>query len=565
MTALGEWSARTRAHNFARLERETYDVLVVGGGITGAGVAREAALRGLRVALVERRDFAQGTSSRSSKLIHGGLRYLPQGDVGLVREAATERTVLRRLAPHLARPIQMLVPVYSRTGYLTIRAGLFTYDRLAGVSKQERNRMLSREEALALEPLLREEKLYGAGLYYEYLTDDARLVLDTLKAAAALGAVVANYAPVVRLYFEEGRVGGAWVANALAEGEVLVRAHTVVNAAGPWVDEVRALQGGSEQRRLHLTKGIHLILPHERLPVGRCVVMSAADKRSVFAIPHGDSVYLGTTDTDYAGRYDDPPITVEDAEYLLAAANHAFRVEPLSLHDVVGAWAGLRPLLHEEGRKPSEISRKDEIMIGPTGLISVAGGKLTTYRRMAQRILRLVLARLEERGLSLPPPLGDSATSPLSGGEFEGTIESLVESLGTKWQGVHPRVLHRLASLYGSNADWIAGAIIADPILGEETPDGCGLTRAEVLYNVRHEMAMTLQDVLERRTRLFLWDRQNGLPAAAVVAEWMASWLDWTRERTSQELAAYRAHVEDVKTFRPAVADSEGSVVHGGN
>ncbi len=562
MTALGEWSARTRAYNLTRLEQETYDVLVIGGGITGAGVAREAALRGLRVALVERRDFAQGTSSRSSKLIHGGLRYLPQGDVGLVREAATERKVLRRLAPHLARPIQMLVPVYSRTGYLTIRAGLFTYDHLAGVSKEERNRMLSREETLALEPWLKEEKLYGAGLYYEYLTDDARLVLDTLKAAAALGAVITNYTPVVRLHLENNRVAGAWIADAMAEGEVLVRAHTVVNAAGPWVDEVRALQGGTESRRLHLTKGIHLILPHQRLPVGRCVVMSAADKRSVFAIPHGDLVYLGTTDTDYTGPYDDPPITLDDAEYLLEAANRAFRVEPLRIDDVVGAWAGLRPLLHEEGRKPSEISRKDEIMIGPTGLISVAGGKLTTYRRMAQRILRLVLERLEEQGFRVPEPIGDSATTPLSGGDFDGNVESLVGSLQTKWQGIRPELLQRLVSLYGTNADWIAGAIIADPILAEETPDGCGLTRAEVLYNVRQEMALTLQDVLERRTRLFLWDRQNGLGAAPTVAEWLAGWLDWSPARTSQELAAYRAHVAEVKTFRPSVATTEGMAAH---
>lgn len=562
MTALGEWSARTRAYNLARLEKETFDVLVIGGGITGAGLAREAALCGLHVALVERRDFAQGTSSRSSKLIHGGLRYLPQGDVGLVREAATERKVLRRLAPQLARPLQMLVPVYSRTGYITIRAGLFTYDRLAGVSKEERNRMLSAEETLALEPLLQSEKLHGAGLYYEYLTDDARLVLETLKAAAALGAVITNYTPVVRLHLEDGLVAGAWVADAMGQGEVLVRARAVVNATGPWVDEVRALQDGAEPRRLHLTKGIHLILPHERLPVGRCVVMSAADKRSVFVIPHGDLVYLGTTDTDYTGRYDDPPITIEDAEYLLAAANRTFRIEPLRTDDVVGAWAGLRPLLHEEGRKPSEISRKDEIMLGPTGLISVAGGKLTTYRKMAQRILRLVLARLQERGLSLPPPRGDSATSPLSGGEFDGNMEALIESLQRKWHELRPELLHRLVSLYGSNADWIAGAIAADPVLGEEAPDGSGLTRAEVLYNVRQEMALTLQDVLERRTRLFLWDRHNGLVAAPVVAEWMAEWLEWSPARTSQEVSAYRTHVADIKTFRSASAASEEVVAH---
>ncbi len=561
MSALVEWSMRTRPNLLAELGAHTFDVLVIGGGITGAGVAREAALRGLRVALVERRDFAVGTSSRSSKLIHGGLRYLPQGDVALVREAATERKVLRRLAPHLAQPIQMLVPVYSRGAYLTIRAGLFTYDRMAGVAKEERNRMLSREEVLTLEPLLRDERLYGAGLYYEYLTDDARLVLDTLKAAAALGAVITSYTPVVRLHLEHGRVAGAWIADAFGGAEHLVRARTVVNAAGPWVDEIRALQDGGETRRLHLTKGIHLVLPRERLQVGRCVVMRAPDKRSVFVIPHGSVVYLGTTDTDYTGRLDDPPITVEDAEYLLSAANQTFTCEPLDLDDVIGAWAGLRPLLHEEGRKPSEISRKDEIMLGPTGLISVAGGKLTTYRRMAQRVLRLVLARFEEEKRALPEPLGESATSPLSGGDFEGSLDELTRALGQRWKLVRPEVLQRLTALYGRNAEWIAGAISADPVLGEETPDGTGLTRAEVLYNVRQEMACTLEDVLERRTRLFLWDRHNGLLAAPVVAQWMAEWLGWTDQQCEEQLAGYRAHVQDVKSFRdtkPARAEEAG-------
>lgn len=561
MSTLAEWSARTRRQQIAQLGEEQFDVLVIGGGITGAGVAREAALCGLKVALVERRDFAAGTSSRSSKLIHGGLRYLPQGDVALVREAATERKVLRRLAPHLARPIQMLVPVYSRTGYLIIRAGLFTYDRMAGVAKEERNRMLDREEALALEPRLRAERLYGAGLYYEYLTDDARLVLDTLKAAATLGAILTNYTPATRLHLEGSTLAGVWIRDVFDGNEVLVRATAVVNATGPWVDELRALEGEDGRRRLHLTKGIHLVLPRERLEVGRCVVMNASDKRSVFAIPRGEVVYLGTTDTDYQGRYDDPPITVHDAEYLLEAANRTFHIEPLAIADVIGAWAGLRPLLHEEGRKPSEISRKDEVMLGPTGLISVAGGKLTTYRRMAQRIVRLILARLEERGRTLPQALGDSAGTPLSGGDFSGDVDALASHLRQRWKPLSPHVAQRLASMYGTNAEWIAGALCADPVLAEETPDGTGLTRAEVLYNVRQEMACTLEDVLERRTRLFLWDRRNGLDAAPRVADWLAEWLGWDANRKQRELDAYRAHVADVKTFR-APQDTEEVAVH---
>ncbi len=375
-----DFSYRTRRKNLERLAAESWDLLVIGGGITGAGVVRDAVLRGLRVGLVERRDFAVGTSSRSSKLIHGGVRYLQQGDVGLVMEAAHERRVVRRLAPHLARPIHMLVPVHSRASYAKLSVGLWTYDRMARVVDGERYRMLDREETLALEPLLRDADLYGAGLYYEYLTDDARLVLETIKAAAAQDAAIANYAEVTGFVKEHGQLTGAVVRDADSGAEIRVRAKSVVNAAGPWVDAVRLLEDEHERPRLHLTKGIHLVLPRERLRVSRIVVMNTPDHRAVFIVPHGAVVYIGTTDTDYDGRYDDPWITLEDVTYLLAAANATFNTDEIKPEDVVGAWAGLRPLLHQEGKKPTEISRKDEVMVGPAGLISIAGGKLTTYR-----------------------------------------------------------------------------------------------------------------------------------------------------------------------------------------
>lgn len=552
-----EWSARTRPHILERLARELVDVLVIGGGITGAGVAREAALQGWRVALVERSDFAAGTSSRSSKLIHGGLRYLAQGDISLVREAARERAVLRRLAPHLAEPMQMLVPVYSRTGYLKIRAGLYTYDRLAKVNREERNRMLSREEVLATEPLLRADRLYGGGLYYEYLTDDARLVIETVKSAVALGALAVNNAPVVRLHLEHGRVGGAFVQERTTGSELLVRARAVINAAGPWVDDIRLMQNGGAERRLHLTKGIHLTLHRERLPVGRCVVMNAADRRSVFVIPHGDLVYLGTTDTDYDGPREEPQISVADAEYLLAAANAAFTIEPLQLRDVAGAWAGLRPLLHEEGRKPSEISRQDEIMIGPTGLISIAGGKLTTFRCMAQRILETAASHIRPEGRPIAPRHGTSDSTPLCGGDFgsgsEAGAEVELRKFHDRLRRQYPQVGHaqvdRLVRLYGTNAEKILAALSTDSALAEEADDQSALTRAEVEYNLREEMALTLTDVLERRTRLFLWDRARGLKAAPRVASWMAQWLCWTPARQQAEIEAYRHHVHEVLSF----------------
>ena len=537
-----------RAAALARLEREEFDLLVIGGGITGAGVARDAALRGLRVALVERRDFACGTSSRSSKLIHGGVRYLQHGDVGLVMEAATERRAVRRLAPYLARPMQMLMPVASRSGYAKLSVGLWTYDRMARVAEEERYRMLDRDEALRSEPLLQPEGLYGAALYYEYLTDDARLVLATVKRAAALGAVAVNYAAARRFIVQDGRIVGALVADTIGDQEIPVRARAVVNAAGPWVDDVRMLSC-NEERRLHLTKGIHVLLRHERLPVSRIVVMMARDHRPVFVIPRGPVVYLGTTDTDYEGPLDNPAITQEDATYLLEAVARTFSIPPVRLDEVTGAWAGLRPLLHQEGKKPSEISRKDEIMVSPAGLISVAGGKLTTFRRMAERTVDMVIERMKETGMTVPPTVGRSDADALSGGQTGDDLAAYAGRLTTRWPSVPSDVVARLVDVFGSNAERIAEGIAADPALGVRMAPDTALTRAELEYVVRDEYALTLEDVLERRTRLFLFDPYNGLPVAKAVAEVMGRTLRWDEARIAQEVARYEAHVATTKAF----------------
>ena len=545
-----EFSFRTRAKNLEVLAREQFDLLVIGGGITGAGIARDAALRGYRVALVERRDFAAGTSSRSSKLIHGGVRYLQQGDVGLVMEAAHERRVLRRLAPHLARPIQMVVPVHGRASYAKLSAGLWTYDRMARVLKEERNQMLSRDETLILEPLLRQENLYGAGVYYEYLTDDARLVVENIKSAAALGAVIANYAEVTTLLTEGGQLAAAVVRDAAADTELRIRAKTIVNAAGPWVDAVRMLQGEAERPRLHLTKGIHLVLKRERLSVSRIVVMNTTDHRAVFVVPRGDVVYLGTTDTDYDGRYDDPFITLDDVHYLLDAANATFTVDRLGLDDVVGAWAGLRPLLHQEGKKPTEISRKDEVMVGPTGLFSIAGGKLTTYRKMAERVVDMVAERLSQNG-DQATKKGESDRAPLSGGDTGDDVPAFAARLKARWPQVATDVVDRLVTVYGSNGERMVEAMAGDPALAARCAPDVAVTRSEVAHAVRDEMAMTLEDFLERRARVFLWDPHNGLTAAPEVARVMGDLLGWDADRVGTELASYQRHVRDVKNFSP--------------
>lgn len=547
MGRTAEFSFRTRANNLAALARERFDVLVIGGGITGAGVARDAALRGLSVGVIERRDFAAGTSSRSSKLVHGGLRYLAQGEIGLVREAATERHALRRLAPHLARPVPMLVPVHSRRGYLALQAGLWTYDHLARVAAAERHRMLGATETRALEPAVRPDRLAGAGLYYEYLTDDARLVVEVVKSAAALGAVIVNHAEVAGFVTDGGRIAGVTVRDQLTGAEFVARGRVVVNAAGPWVDAVRLRAEPGAAPRLHLTKGVHLALPHQRLPVSGIVVMQASDRRGVYAIPRGDVTYVGTTDTDHRQPEDEPAITRADVAYLFDAVQRTFAVEPLTPRDLVSAWAGLRPLLHQEGKRPSELSRKDEIMMGATGLLSIAGGKLTTFRRMAERIVDLVCERLREAGGGLPRRRGDSAEATLSGGDTGDDVDAYARRLQVRRPAVGADIVERLVRLYGSNAEALVEAMAADPGLAERYAPALSLTRAEVAYAVHEEMAMNLADVLDRRSRLLVWDAQNGLAVAARVADDMAGWLGWDPRRTADEVARYGAQVERMK------------------
>ncbi len=552
MIHLAEFSARTRTKNLEALAREQFDLLVIGGGITGAGIARDAAMRGLRVALVERRDFAAGTSSRSSKLVHGGLRYLAQGDVGLVMEASNERRAVRKLAPHLATPLQVLVPVYSRSGYATISAGLWTYDRMARVLKEERNQMLGRDETLALEPGLRPDRLYGAGLYYEYLTDDARLVIANIQTAAAFGASIANYAEVVALHSDGGHLAAAIVRDMESEAEFRVGAKIIVNAAGPWVDEIRIMQGGNEKRRLHLAQGIHISIPAERLPISRMVTLASPDKRPVFAIRRGPLVYIGTTDTEYEGRYDDPPIALRDVEYLLDAANLTFNVERIGVDDIVGAWSGLRPLVHQEGKKTSEISRKDEVIIGPTGLLSIAGGKLTTFRKMAERVTDLVVEQLKARGQTVPGRRADADNGPLVGGDTGDNVEAFATRLKQRWPKVADDIVDHLVEVYGSNGERIVESMAGDPTLATRCAPDSPVTQGEIAFTVRLEMALTVEDFLERRARLFLWEAHNGLTVAGAVAQHMGALLGWDSKRVASEEAAYRAHVRDVKTFLPA-------------
>jgi glycerol-3-phosphate dehydrogenase len=527
-----------RARNLERLAEETFDVLVIGGGITGAGVAREAALRCLSVALVEARDFASGTSSRSSKLIHGGLRYLEQGEIGLVREAATERKALRRIAPHRTAVAPMLLPVHGRTsaGVYKLRVGLALYEKLAAVPAAEHHRVLGRNEALAAEPHLTVERLQGAILYPEYQTDDARLVLDTLKSAHHAGAVIANYVRVtalgpaatpriVSVRDEEGRLGFD------------VRARAVVNAGGPWVDVIRRQDRPEDLPSLHLTKGIHVVFRNVDLPARHCVVMRAMDGRPVFVVPCGPHVYLGTTDTNYDGPLEEPAITGDDVAYLQEAVSRTFSGINVAPECAIGAWAGLRPLIQEAGKKPSEISRKDEIVVSPSGLVTIAGGKLTAYRRMAERVVDTV-APLIGRTL----PASPSAEQPLPGGDLGGARDleafAALPVVRSALKGLSTDTVSRLIATYGSDALEVVSTTTDPDAFAPLAPDA-HLSRAEVRYAVRHEMAHTLVDILERRTRLAFFATESAHAVAPVVAKIAAAELGWNESRTQRELDVF--------------------------
>ena len=554
MTSHSDLSAHARRRHLQRLGEEDFDIVIVGGGVTGAGIARDASLRGLRVALIERRDFAAGTSSRSSKLIHGGLRYLQQGDVGLVRESGTERYVIRDLAPHLAIPVPMLFPLLSRREYAKLSVGLWTFDRLAGVSENDRHRLLTPEEALEIEPNLSDDELYGAALHVEYVTDDARLVMEVIKSAVNLGAVVANHVEATGFRVSNGKIRGVEARDALSDDEVTITGRVVINAAGPWVDRVRLLSESEGEPRLRLTKGVHVGVPTERIGLSGIVVMNARDKRGVFAIPRGAVTYLGTTDTDYSEIDDYPQVTSSDVEYLIDAANRTFNIDPpLCIDDIVNAWAGLRPLLQQEGKDPTELSRQDEIMVNETGLISIAGGKLTTFRCMAERVMDLVSAKVVEDGGTLPPPVALSAEHLLSGGETGPDLPRFVDYLASRVRDVKRAVIERLVRLYGSNAITIVDAMERNIESARPYSHDSMLTPAEVEYAIKYEMALTLTDVLERRARVLLWDLDCGLSVAERVSKTMASMLGWDEIRRERDLAQYRTLVD---VMQKPVSDS---------
>lgn len=534
---MSQLDATARESVLQTLARETFDLAVIGGGITGAGILRDAAMRGMKVALLEADDFSSGTSSKSTKLIHGGIRYLAQGHVTLVREAALERKRVHRIAPHLAEPKWLMLPARSRLEWLKYKVGVFAYEQLGQVAPHDRHFDVSGEAMARHEPLIDRSRYPYACVYREYLTDDSRLVLANIRAGVAEGGVAVNRLPVDGVVKEGGRVTGVTATCRLSGEQVTVKAKGVINAAGPWVESICRLDDMPPQKPLVLSKGVHIIVAKDKLPLSGPVMTITRDRRPVFLIPRLDVVYIGTTDS----RYDDadtwPSVLEEEVRYLLEPVRDYCNVE-LGIDDVLTSWAGLRPLISQTGKSTREISRRDEIWISDSGLVTIAGGKLTGYRKMAEDTVdeacRLVgftpPARIRER--------------PLPGGNFESTLGQLALDLTQRWPMPDDEA-DRLVSLYGTEA----GDVLA---LGERPLAGKrGVREGEVHWAVRHEGAGSIEDILYRRTRTAYYAPEQVDALIEPVARLVAGSLGWdTAEKESQVDAIRRRLAEDAGQFR---------------
>ena len=532
-----------RADHVAALGAAPFDVLVVGGGITGCGVALDAASRGLRVALVERHDFASGTSSKSSKLVHGGLRYLQQGDIRLVYEALHERRRLLRNAPHLVSIPPFLLPIFTKDGLINAKlaramgTAMWLYDLTGGWRIGKRHRRLKRDEALERMPTLAAERLAAGYLFYDCRADDARLTL-TLARTAALGhdAVVVNRASATGLrHRPDGRVAGAEIH---VDGRsVAVDASVVINATGVWVDELRTMDEGQDPDMIRPAKGMHITVPWDKVRNEVAVILPVPkDKRSIFVVREGDLCYVGTTDTDYDGPLDDPQCTSDDIDYLLSTLN-AWSTEHIERSDVVGTWAGLRPLVRgASSERTADLSRRHSVVTSDHGLVTVTGGKLTTYREMAADTVDAAVKVLPD-GIDA----GRSRTKrlPLRGHDHRRELQRWV-----KRGIVTQAVADHLDGRYGGDARVVLAMLEGDASLARPLVPGLPYLRAEAVYAARHEMATTVDDVLSRRTRARLWARDDSAASADDVAELIGGVLGWDQAQRTEAAAAYRASIE---------------------
>lgn len=539
---------KARSQQLEALQKQTLDLLVIGGGITGAGIALDAQSRGISTVLIEMQDFAAGTSSRSTKLVHGGLRYLKQLEFQIVAETGKERAIVYENGPHITKPEWMLLPIVEGGTYgkLASSFGIWLYDYLAGVKKSERRQMLNKEETLQKEPLLKEEGLKGAGYYVEYRTDDARLTIEVIKKAKELGAQVFNYVKAVDLLYQGEKLVGVKAKDQLTGKTYSLYAKKIVNATGPWVDELREKDGSKKGKYLHWTKGVHLVVDQSRFPLRQAVYFDIPDGRMIFAIPREGKTYFGTTDTDYHGDLEHPTVTAEDRKYLIDAANYMFPSIQLTEADIESSWAGIRPLIHEEGKSPSEISRKDEIFRSPTGLITIAGGKLTGYRKMAERVVDLVAAELsKEEGKTYPAC--QTASIVLSGGDVGGSkgFAAFVEKKVAEGMrlGLSKDEASWLTHLYGSNVDTVYQLVELNKEKAVQYQLPVFLY-ASLLYSLQDEMVQTVVDYWMRRTGCLLFRINWVQKWKDAVLQVMKEELNWSDEEVQKNQEMLQKEIE---------------------
>ncbi len=539
------FSVLNRKQYLQQLQQEARDLLVIGGGITGAGIALDAQTRGMSTGLIEMQDFSAGTSSRSTKLIHGGLRYLKQFEVKMVAEVGRERAIVYENGPHVTTPEWMLLPFYKggTFGRFTTSLGLLLYDYLAGVKKSERRRILSADEVLQKEPLIKRDQLLGGGYYVEYRTDDARLTIEVLKKAVEYGAIAVNYAQVHQLIYENYKVVGVRIIDRLDSEEFIIKAKKVVNATGPWVDHIRELDHSKRGKTLHLTKGVHIVLDQSRFPLQQSVYFDAPDNRMIFAIPRDGKTYVGTTDTNYDQDPTHPRMTREDLDYLLHSLAVMFPEVQITAEDVESSWAGIRPLIHEPGKDPSEISRHDEVFRSPSGLISIAGGKLTGYRKMAETIVDLIAQELTSSGLG---HYGKSKTKflPISGGNVGGSLQfsafiarKIKEGLN---YGLTKEATYRLVRQYGSNIDLLF-RMVQDLRVEANALQLPIDFLVSLEYSIQYEMIAKPIDFFSRRTGALLFAIDVVKEYRDAVIHYMGNRLQWN----DNELVNYRQELDN--------------------
>ncbi len=522
-----------------------WDLLVIGGGIVGAGIARDAAMRGLRVALVERGDLGSGTSSHSSRLVHGGLRYLEHGEFRLVFEALHERAVLRHIAPHLVHPLAFVFPVHrgDRVPLWKLLAGMWLYDLLAGTRNVRAHRMLGKRALLRAEPMLRERGLVGGARYWDCQADDARLTLATARSAEAHGAALLTHTAVEGLEFLDGRVAGARLVDALTGDRGTLQARVVVNATGPWSDALRRMEDPNAAPVLRLTRGTHVLVPRARLGHTDGVTLtSAVDGRVMFVLPWGEWSYIGTTDTDHDGGPDDVRATEADVTYLLRSANAAFPNARLVPEDVVATWSGVRPLVRNDAAlSTASVSREHAILTGSGGMLSIIGGKLTTYRRMAAQMVDLVSATLARLDGRPRPPRARTDLEPLPGGSAADLAPLRARAVDA---GIDGATADHLVARYGDEILAIINLVLADRRLAERLHRAHPAIAAQVVHAVRRELACTVDDVLVRRLHLYYETPDGGRAAAAVTAKLMGELLGWSPDVTARAAEDYVARVE---------------------